>query len=119
MGEEETQVEKRLLVGDLWFGSVRSAVKVAQQGHHAVLAVKTAHSRFPKKFLDDTMKEFPGGTWITMRGKCGRTGVELVAIGYKDVRGVDVRGGNIRGVEVGGGIFVREMCWARVISAGM
>ena len=83
VGEEETQVEKRLLVGDSWFGSVRSAVEVAQQGHHAVLAVKTAHSRFPKKFLDDTMKEFPGGTWITMRGKCGRTGVELVAIGYK------------------------------------
>ena len=52
-------------------------------GHHAVMSVKTAHSRFPKKFLETTMKSYPGGTWITMRGKCGRTEVELVAIGYK------------------------------------
>ena len=76
-------MEKRLFVGDSWFGSVKSAVEIAQNRHHCVLAVKTAHSRFPKKFMDNTMKNYPGGTWITMRGKCGRTGVELVAIGYK------------------------------------
>ena len=45
--------------------------------------VKTAHSRYPRKFLNDNMMDFPGGTWVTMRGKCKRSGVELVAIGYK------------------------------------
>ena len=45
--------------------------------------MKTAHARFPKKFLEKEMKEMPGGTWITMEGTCGRTGTRLVAMGYK------------------------------------
>ena len=52
-------------------------------GHHAVMVVKTNHSHFPKKFLDEEMKGMSGGCWVTLRGKCGHTGVELVAIGYK------------------------------------
>ena len=57
---------KRCFLGDSWFGSVKSAIEVAQCGHHTIMSVKTTHSRFPKKFLDDTMKSYPGGTWITM-----------------------------------------------------
>ena len=52
-------------------------------GHHAVLVVKTNHLRFPNKWLDEEMKTMPGGCWLTMQGQCRRTGVELVAIGYK------------------------------------
>ena len=62
---------------------MKSAVEVALAGHHCVMMVKTAHSRYPRKFLNDNMMDFPGGTWVTMRGKCKRSGVELVAIGYK------------------------------------
>ena len=40
-----------------------------------------SHARSPKSFLDDTMKEFPGGTWITMEGNA--EGVDLVCCGYK------------------------------------
>ena len=62
---------------------MKAAVEIGEMGHHAVLVVKTNHSRFPNEFLNQEMKEMPGGCWITMRGKCQRTGVELVAIGYK------------------------------------
>ena len=56
---------------------------VAEYGHHCVMAVKTAHARFPQKYLNEKMKDFPGGTWIVLEGTCGRTGQKLVAIGYK------------------------------------
>ena len=47
------------------------------------MVIKTAHARSPKKFLDDKMKEMPGEVWITLGGKCERTGVELICISYK------------------------------------
>ena len=45
--------------------------------------VKTAHARFPKNFLEDEMKDMPGGCWIVLEGKAIREEVDLVAIGYK------------------------------------
>ena len=74
---------KRLVLGNSWFGSVKSAVEVASAGHHAVLVMNTEHSRFPNRVLQEKMKYFPGGTWTVMKGKCNRSGVELLAIGYK------------------------------------
>ena len=62
---------------------MKSACEVAETGHHCVMVVKTAHSRFPKKFLEEKMKEFPGGTWIVFKGRGKQTNKELVAIGYK------------------------------------
>ena len=50
-------MEKKLFVGDLWFESVKSAVEIEQNRHHGVLSVKTAHLRFPKKFMNNTMKK--------------------------------------------------------------
>ena len=47
------------------------------------MLVKTAHSRSPKKFLDETMKDFPGGTWITLEGRAQKEGIDLVCAGYK------------------------------------
>ena len=29
------------------------------------------------------MKDYPGGTWITMQGRCNKEGVDLICIGYK------------------------------------
>ena len=46
----------------LLFGIVNLVIEFAKQGHHVVLAVKTAHSLFPNKLLAETMKDFPGGT---------------------------------------------------------
>ena len=78
-----SDTKKRVWMGDSWFGSVRSAANVSLAGQHCIMQVKTAHSRFPKSFLDEKMKDFPGGTWITMEGTTEREGQDLVAIGYK------------------------------------
>ena len=58
----------KLFFGDLWFGSVKAAHQVRKLGHHTCFAVKTAHLRTPKKFLEETMTDFSGGTWILLKG---------------------------------------------------
>ena len=75
--------KKRLFFGDSWFGSVKAVSSVAQAGHHACMMVKTAHSRSPKKFLEDKMKDFPGGTWITLEATPEKEKIPLICIGYK------------------------------------
>ena len=73
----------RLYFGDSWFGSVKAVCQVRKLGHHACFAIKTAYSRTLKKFLEETMKDFPGGTWIVMEGRAEKEYVLLVCIGYK------------------------------------
>jgi len=73
----------KLYLGDSWFGSVKSVATVGRTGNHACMMVKTAYSRSPKKFLEETMKDFPGGTWITMEGRPEKEEVNLVCVGYK------------------------------------
>jgi len=72
-----------LFFGDSWFGSVKAAANVKILNHHACFMVKTAHSRSPKKFLEETMQDFPGGTWITLEGQTEKEKVDLICIGYK------------------------------------
>ena len=74
---------KRLFLADSWFGSVKAVSAVAQSGNHACMVIKTGHSRVPKKFLEEKMAHFPGGTWITLEGRAEQEGVDLVCIGYK------------------------------------
>ena len=47
------------------------------------MIIKTAHSRSPKKFFEEKMSNFPGGTWIVMGGHSEKECVDLIAIGYK------------------------------------
>jgi hypothetical protein len=45
--------------------------------------VKMGFSHFPKKWLEEKMEGWPGGTWwLDLEGKCDE-GVDLIAIGYK------------------------------------
>ena len=46
------QDPKRVWCGDSWFGSVKTASNIGKGGNHAIMQVKTAHARYPKKFLD-------------------------------------------------------------------
>ena len=72
-GDSNSRVESietgNLFLGDSWFGSVKSVANIALAGHHACMLMKTAHFRSPNKFLDETMKDFPGGTWIILEGR--------------------------------------------------
>ena len=85
--ENETTIEelprKRLFLGDSWFGSVKTCEQVEKSGNHCIMNLKTSHSRSPKKFLEDTMKDYPGGTWIVMEAKTANTEANLLCIGYK------------------------------------
>ena len=47
------------------------------------MQVKTAHARFPKKFFEEKMKNYPRGTWITLEGHAEDEDKDLVALGYK------------------------------------
>ena len=38
---------------------------------------------YPKKYLDEKMKDYPGSTRITMEGRCNKDGVDIRYIGYK------------------------------------
>ena len=71
----------RLYFGDSWFGSVKAAISVAKSGNHACFIIKNGYSKTPKKYLEETMKDFPGGTWITLESEIDN--VSLVCIGFK------------------------------------
>eukprot|EP00978_Attheya_sp_CCMP212_P008820 scaffold20753_cov65-Attheya_sp.AAC.1 len=69
---------------DSWFGSVKSVTAVGKAGDHACMIVKkTVHTCLPKKWLEEKMKDFPGGMWIIMEGQAISEGGDLVCIGYK------------------------------------
>jgi hypothetical protein len=59
----------------------RLADNFGQQGIRAMLQIKTGHTLYPAKFMDEKLKEAPGGCWITMKGK-GPHGTDLLSIGY-------------------------------------
>ena len=45
-----------IYIGDSWFGSVASAIVFNQNSTKAILQVKMATSRYPKKFIEEKMK---------------------------------------------------------------
>jgi hypothetical protein len=69
------------IMGDAWFGSVKAAVALANKGYKAILQVKTGHALFPKSFIEELLKDAPGGVWIVMEST--HQGVPFVALGYR------------------------------------
>ena len=49
--------------------------------HQAVLQIKTGHSLYPKKFIQQQLQGLPGGVDIVLKGK-HPDGQILIAIGY-------------------------------------
>jgi hypothetical protein len=68
--------------GDAWFGSIRTANEIGLRGHDAVLQVKQYHSLFPKEFIENALKDAPGGVHILLEGTTNDE-VPLVALGYR------------------------------------
>ena len=48
---------ENVFLGDSWFASVRTAVNLAPHGHFIGI-VKTAHSFYPKKWIEEKMKSW-------------------------------------------------------------
>ena len=71
-----------VLIGNAWFSSVRAAVAASQCNIEAIYQIKTNHRLFPKQFIEDTLKDIPGGTHVVLEGK-HLDSPDLIAIGYQ------------------------------------
>jgi hypothetical protein len=77
----EQQGSKHGIRGDAWFGSVNTANEVGIHGYDGVFQVKQYHSLFPKDFIEEALKEAPGGVHIVLKATT-RDEVNLVAVRY-------------------------------------
>ena len=75
------QASRDIYIGDSWFGSVASALAFHENSTLAILQVKTATSRFPKKFIESRMKNWPAGSHLVLETTVSDT--KLYAVGYK------------------------------------
>ena len=74
--------DKQIVLGDSYFSSVRSAVQTMKRyGRHYVGIVKTSHTKFPKTYIQDVMKDAPTGAHVLLT--IFHEGVYLCALGYK------------------------------------
>ena len=71
-----------VFIGDSWFGSVATALAYAKNGAKCIMQVKTATSRYPKKFLEDHMQSWLTGSHLVSETTtpCGK---KLFAVRYK------------------------------------
>jgi len=68
--------------GDAWFGSVRAANEVGIRGHEGVFQIKTYHASYPKEFIEEALKDAPGGIFVALEGTT-KDEVQLIALGYR------------------------------------
>ena len=57
--------DKHCVMGNAWFGSVQG-IALAKAGYKLVLQIKTSSSVFPKVFINDNLKDAPGGVCIVL-----------------------------------------------------
>ena len=72
---------KTVIKGDAWFGSVKCAVELAKRGRAFVGQIKSNHLLFPKRYIEEKLKDAPGGIDIVLKGRYKE--VDFIAIGYR------------------------------------
>jgi len=70
------------ICGDAWFGSIRAAAEISRHGNEAGFQIKQNHSLYPKAFIEETLKEAPGGVNIVLEGKT-QCEVPLIVVRYR------------------------------------
>ena len=84
--DAETQIEtnaspKDTYLGDLWFTSIPSVVQMVKKlGVRYIGVMKTSYATYPKKFIEETMENWPAGSHLVLETK---KYIKLLAIGYK------------------------------------
>jgi Transposase IS4 len=82
INENNNQTTSNTYTGDSWFGSVELCAQyVLKLGANFVGVIKNSHSFYPKQYLENTMREWGGGSHLVLQTKY--KGVDLVAVGYK------------------------------------
>ena len=80
--EDEEAGRLDTYLGDSWFASVDTAVQLQKKlNANFIGIVKTSHSKFPKMWIEQTMKDWPPGSHIVLQANS--EGVDLFACGYK------------------------------------
>ena len=73
---------KDIFLGDAWFASFDLAFLAAKELKcHFIGVIKTNSGRYPKKFLQDTMKQWPSGSHLLLQTVLD--GQTIYVIGYK------------------------------------
>jgi hypothetical protein len=116
------------IMGDTWFGSVKAAAVVAKKGYKTILQVKTGHGLYPKKYIDDALKDAPGGVWIVLEslhrnvplvaiGNCYSTRTTLFFVATKDA-GSTTKGNlyEMKYIDDWGNVHVHYVDWPEIIS---
>jgi len=66
--ESETQMHQ-LYYGDSWFASVTCVAELWKHFNvHFLGVIKMNHARFPKQFIESSMKDWPAGSHIVLEG---------------------------------------------------
>ncbi len=81
-GQKIEEHFRNLILADSWFSSVKTAEAIHESGHEWISVVKTSHSLFPQKELEDKLKTWPGGMNLALEATTSK-GVRLIAVGYK------------------------------------
>jgi hypothetical protein len=79
---EEDKANTHGVRGDAWFGSVKNASELGIRGYECVFQIKNYNTLFPKDFIDEALKNAPGGVSIILEAKAPNE-VPLVAVGYR------------------------------------
>jgi hypothetical protein len=61
---EDDESERHGVCGDTWFGSVKTASELATRRFECMLQVKQYHALYPKDFIEEALKDAPGGVAI-------------------------------------------------------
>ena len=66
-GRDDNTTGQECYVGDSWFLSLKTVIKMASYGFNFVGQVKQCHKNYPKKYLENIMENMPLGNWVVMR----------------------------------------------------
>ncbi len=86
------QPKNETFIGDSWFASVKTCVELAKKGYKFMGQVKTAHRNFPKKHIEEFMKDMAPGNWCVLKTEVHlgpdsngniKNPLTMFAIGYK------------------------------------
>ena len=80
--DEQREGRVDTYLGDSWFASVDTVVQLKKRFNANFIGViKTNHSKYPKKWLEEMMKEWPPGSHLLL--KTTHDNVTLFTCGYK------------------------------------
>jgi hypothetical protein len=70
--------DRDTVFGDSWF---KTSKEIVLRSSHFIGVVKTSHACHPKLFIEETTKDWPGGTHLVLQSQLGDK--DQIAIGYK------------------------------------